>query len=201
MSPDSEREPTSSCLFHLLDDTRESSVPVTWIIEQLGDRSFEFTLFVMAVLALVPGGSTIIGVLIAWPALQLVFGRVTPLLPGVLARRAVPAPKLSRLIDFLAPRLRWIENLVKPRWLPGFEALRRTAGLLVLLLGIALVLPLPFSHVLPALTIMLISIAFLEDDGILLLLSLLLGLGSLAFTGAQVWAAVEFVNWFDQVLG
>lgn len=176
------------------------TVTIRWIMEQLGERSFGLTFFVMAVVAVIPGGSTIIGVLIIWPAVQLAIGRQTPLLPGFLGRRTIGIGRLSRTIQFVVPRLRWIEKLIRPRWPAVFARLRRPTGVLVLLVGVTLALPLPFSHIVPALTIMLLAVAFLEEDGIALLLATLMGLASLAFSAVQVWGAVEFVDWIERLL-
>jgi len=44
--------------------------------------------------------------------------------------------------------------------------------LIILLLAGTLILPFPFSHIIPALVIMLVSFAYLEEDGALLCISL-----------------------------
>jgi Exopolysaccharide synthesis, ExoD len=44
-------------------------------------------------------------------------------------------------------------------------------GSIILLLAATLLLPLPFSHIIPPLVIMLISFAYLEDEGMLLCIS------------------------------
>jgi hypothetical protein len=43
-------------------------------MDELGERSFGLTLLGMAVVALVPGASTFVGLLIAWPSIQLILG-------------------------------------------------------------------------------------------------------------------------------
>lgn len=198
--PSQEQVPTSAFLGDILNDAPGEMVSIGWIMEQLGNRSFGLTLFVMAIVAVIPGGSTVIGVLIAWPALQLALGRRMPRLPGFLARRQIAVDKLSRAIRFVIPRLRWVEKLIKPRWITGFTALRRLTGLLTLLLGLTLISPFPFSHLIPAVTIMLLAIAFLEEDGIALLFAVGLGLASLTLSATQIWGAVEFAEWIDRLL-
>lgn len=198
--PSHKHVPTSTYLGEILDDPPGDQVSIAWIMAQLGDRSFGLTLFVMAVVAVIPGGSTIIGVLIAWPALQLALGRHSAVLPGFLARRLIAVDKLSRAIRFVIPRLRWVEKLIKPRWITGFNALRRLTGVLTLLLGLTLISPFPFSHLIPALTIMLLAVAFLEEDGIALLFAAVIGLASLTLSATQIWGAVEFAGWIDRLL-
>jgi hypothetical protein len=57
--------PTPAHLSGLLEHAPGMRVPVAWLIGELGNRSFSLTLFSMAVLALLPGASTIMGLLIA----------------------------------------------------------------------------------------------------------------------------------------
>ena len=56
-------------------------VTVAWLMEQLGERSFGLTLFLLALLAFVPGAATVSGVLIAWPAVQMILGHDVAALP------------------------------------------------------------------------------------------------------------------------
>ena len=97
----------------------------------------------------------------------------------------------------MAPRLAWVERLVRPRWPPPFETTKRLTGIVMLLLGLSMISPVPFSHVMPALVIMLLALAYLEEDGVALLVALAAALASLALTGATVWGTVETIDWLD----
>jgi hypothetical protein len=66
-------------------------------------------------------------------------------------------------------------------------------------LGLPLISPFPFSHVIPALVIILLALAYLEEDGIVLPNSLLAGLTSLAISGVALWGAVEAAGWLDRL--
>jgi hypothetical protein len=191
--------PTSDHLAGLLDAAEGSEVTVGWLIEQLGARSFGLTLFIMAVIALVPGASTVVGVLIAWPAIQMILGHRVPVLPGLFMRRKISVDRLARAVRFAVPRLRWLERLFRPRWPMGLWATERVTGLLMLLLGVTLISPFPFSHLIPAAVIMLLALAYLEEDGIALLIALVAALASLTITAAALWGAVEAAGWLDRL--
>jgi len=191
--------PTSVQLTRLLDEADGSHVTVRWLIEALGERSFGLTLLMMALLAFVPGASTLVGVLIAWPAIQMILRHDAPVLPRFIARKEIAVEKLARAIRILAPRLRWVERLIRPRWPTGFRATRRLTGFLMLLLGVTLLSPFPFSHVIPAMIIMLLALAYLEEDGIVLLIALAAAMVSLVVTAAALWGAVETANWLDRL--
>jgi hypothetical protein len=166
-------------------------------MEQLGRRSFGLTLIVMAVIGFLPGASTVVGLLIAWPAVQMILGHDTAVLPRLIARRKVDVDRLARVIRILTPRLAWVERLVRPRWPTPFEATKRLTGMTMLLLGMTMISPLPFSHVVPALVVMLLALAYLEEDGIALLIALTAALASLGITAAAIWGTVETVDWLD----
>jgi hypothetical protein len=181
----------------MLDQAPGARVSIGWLLEQLGERSFGLTLFVMAVIALLPGASTVVGVLIAWPAIQMILGHDAAALPRRIARREVGVGGLARLIGLVVPRLRWVERLVRPRWPMPFQATKRLTGIVMLLVGATLISPVPFTQVVPALVIMLLALAYLEEDGVALLVALVAALGSLAVTGVTVWGAVETIDWLD----
>ena len=95
------------------------------------------------------------------------------------------------------PRLRWVERLIRPRWPMPFQVTKRLTGIVMLLVGATLISPVPFTQVVPALVIMLLALAYLEEDGVALLVALVAALASLAVTGVTVWGAVETIDWLD----
>ena len=70
-------------------------------------------------------------------------------------------------------------------------ATKRLVGLAVVLLTLLLLLtPLPFIQVVPALVIAVLSVAYLEDDGLLLSLGLLAALVLVGASAAAVWGMI-----------
>ena len=189
--------PTSVHLARMLDRAEGARVSIGWLMEQLGRRSFGLTLIVMAVIGFLPGASTFVGLLVAWPAAQMVLGHEVAVLPSLVARRQIGVEGLARVIRLVAPRLAWVEGLIRPRWPIAFQATKRLTGVVMLLLGLTMISPVPFSQVVPALVVMLLALAYLEEDGIALLIALAAALASLAITGVTVWGAVETVDWLD----
>ena len=189
--------PTSVQLAQMLDRAAGPRVSIGWLVEQLGRRSFGLTLLVMAVVGFVPGASTVVGLLMAWPAVQMVLGHEAAVLPRVVARREIEVGRLAPIIGIVAPWLAWLERLIQPRWTPPFHTTKRLTGIVTLLLGLSMVVPVPFSHVMPALVIMLLALAYLEEDGVALLIALTAAVVSLAITGVTVWGTVETIDWLD----
>lgn len=192
--------PTSVILEGLLDEAQPSEVTLAWLIGSLRERSFGLVMLVMALVGLVPGASTFVGVLLAFPAIQMIMARDRPSLPRFVACRRIATARLARLIHRIIPSLRRMETLIHPRWHTPFEATKRVIGFVILLLGATLVSPFPFSHVIPALVIMLVAVAFLEEDGVLLCVSLAAALISLSITAATIWATVRTAGLLDRLL-
>lgn len=188
---------TSVELSKMLDRAEDARVSIGWLMEQLGRRSFGLTLFVMAVIAFLPGASPVVGLLVAWPAVQMMLGHEVAVLPRLIARRKIGVDRLARVVRIVTPRLAWVERLIRPRWPAPFQVAKRLTGIVTLLLGLTLISPVPFSHVVPALVIMLLALAYLEEDGIALLVALIAALASLAITAATVWGTVETIDWLD----
>lgn len=192
--------PTSVHLSRLLDHADGARVTVGWLMEQLGERSFGLTLFLLALLAFVPGVATVSGVLIAWPAVQMILGHDAAVLPRFVARREIRADKLTRVICFAAPKLEWVERLIRPRWPTHFQSTKRLTGMVMLLLGLTMISPVPLGQLLPALAIMLLALAYLEKDGVALMVALIAALVSIAVTTATVWGTIETIDWLDPAI-
>jgi hypothetical protein len=75
--------------------------------------------------------------------------------------------------------------------MPG-PKVKRLVGFVVLLLAVRLVThPLPLSNILPAILIALIALAYLEQDGLLLSIGLVVGLILLAADTAILWKLAQ----------
>ena len=76
------------------------------------------------------------------------------------------------------------------------EATKRFVGAVVAILSTSLVLiPIPFSNVVPALVIALISLAYLEEDGLLLLLAFLAAILVMAVEFTAIWETIRGAKW------
>jgi hypothetical protein len=184
------RVPTSVVLENLIRDA-PADVSLEWIGANLQQRSFGIVMLLIALLGLVPGLSLIAGVMLAVLAFQMILGRREPVLPRRLAVRRLSRERLARNLDRVIPVFRRLERVVRPRWGTHFEMTKRVIGFVILLLGATLLAPVPFSHIIPALVIMLLAFAYLEEDGILLCIALAAAALSLAITAVAVWGAIE----------
>jgi hypothetical protein len=87
-----------------------------------------------------------------------------------------------------------LERFIRARWQTPFEATKRVVGGAVLLIALLFV-PIPLSNVPPALTIVLLAFAYLEEDGALLCATLLIILAPAGRTGRSNSRRVSSASW------
>jgi hypothetical protein len=159
-------------------------------------HSFGIIMLCLGLLATTPVGSTVPGLILAVIAVQLIVGRTEPVFPHFIMTRRLPTKQLLRLGGRAIHVLKYLEKVVHPRWPMTFEVAKHAVGVMVLLLTVVLLLtPVPLSNVAPAMVISLISLAYVEEDGLLLSVGflaaiILIGLGSAAVWGTIVGAVL-----------
>jgi hypothetical protein len=188
--------PTSVLLQRLHDEAPTDHFTLSWVMRGLHKRGFGLILLLLALVAIAPGVSIVAGLLLMIPAFQMIAGQSAPVFPRRIAVRPLPTGHLAALVQRAVPVLRYLEKFIHPRWPTPLEATKRFVGAVVVLLNIALLFtPVPVSNVVPALVIALISLAYLEEDGLLLSIALLASIIVLAVELVVVWETVLGAKW------
>jgi hypothetical protein len=186
----------SDLLQRLHDEAPPEHFTLTWLMGTLHKRSFGAIILICGVVAIAPGVSIIAGVLLLIIAVQMIAGRLAPVFPTSIAVRALPTRHLAALLQRALPVLRYLEHVIHPRWPIPHEATKRVVGIAVLILSVAVVFtPLPLSNIPPALAIVLISLAYMEDDGLALALGLLFAAILLTVESVAIWETVIGAKW------
>lgn len=150
-----------------------------------------------------PGFSVIFGMIIAVLGAAMVFGR-KPWLPKSWLDRKVPSAPLLKAFHFGVKLSRWVEVAVRPRgeFIVRFSWIRQLTGLMIALCGVMLALPLPpGTNSPPALAIILLAVATLEEDALFLALGILGFLLNVAFFGTLLIFGAQGVSaLFDRFL-
>jgi hypothetical protein len=171
-----------------------------WLLRRMGGRSFGLVLLLLSIFGLLPGVSAFAAVLLMIPAIQMLLARSGPVFPRRLRSRRFEARRLAALLRYVVPVLRWLERFVRPRWTTPVEATKRVVGGSVLLLSAGLLAPVPLSNVPPALAIMLIAFAYLEEDGALLCGALAIALVIVAAVLLAAWETMSAAGWLPGLL-
>jgi hypothetical protein len=185
-------------LQRLHDELPTEHFTLGWLMGSLHTRSFGIIMLLLALVGMAPGVSIVAGLLLMIPAFQMVAGKPTPVFPRRIAAHPLPTRHFSALVQRAVPSLRYLEKIIHPRWPTPFEATKRLVGTAVMILSATLVLsPIPLSNVIPATVILLISLAYLEQDGLLLTLALLATLIVLTLASVAIWEAVRGAKWLS----
>jgi len=175
------------------------------VLHGLGDRSFGMLLFVSTIPAFIPipgVGGAISGPLVILIGLQLLIGLRQPWLPKFLARRGPHRHAMARFRDLLAPWLTRLEKVVKPR-LPVLLDHRVAdffTGVLLVLLGLLLSLPIPFTNYLFGALLLLFAFALLERDGWLMAVAWGAGVVAIGVFGVLSGSlATAAAGWIDML--
>jgi hypothetical protein len=180
---------TSELLEKLVAQAPDGPVDLDWLLGHLDKRSFGLLLLLLGLLVIVPGVASIASLIVLFPSVEMMLGRSRPTFPQFLSRRPFDFKRFKRLAERVQPALRAIENLSRPRWTLPHAAAGRLVGAVVFLLALSAVWPLPLVNVIPGAIIVLIAIAYLQEDGLLLAVAAAAAFLSLAGFGWTLWTS------------
>ncbi len=171
------------------------------IIEALGPRAFGMSILVVVapvLLPMPPGVPTVVGVVLSLFAIQLILGFKAPWLPNWVKRLTIKRQKLLGAVDELERRLLWIEKLVHPRWqVITCNLGARFIGVVFLILGFIMILPIPFlGNLPPAVAAAVLALALAQRDGVLAIIGMAAAAAAVALTWKLALAALGAFNGF-----
>ena len=165
-------------------------------IEKFGPESFLVLIFILISPNLIPflsqfGIAEFTSALVCLLSLQLVFGKSLPWLPKKVVSREMSCGKISVIGDRLFPLLYKLDMMTSPRLSAlSSEKTYRFYGLMFFILGLLILLPLPFFNYAPAVVIMTSVIGLLSRDGLFLLVGLT---GFIAILAGLAFAASALI--------
>ncbi len=185
-------------------------VTVREIIDALDARSFGLAVLLFALPSVVPmppGVPTVVGIILLIVSVQMVFAREDLWLPGILSRRAFDRKSLVKAFEGLAPRLAFLERLMKPRLL--FMTGRTGTvfiGVIVLVMAVVLILPLPpGGNFPPALACAVLGMGLAQRDGLIVLIGLVVSVVALTVvsyvTVLFIRSLPGMLDWIGSALG
>ena len=174
------------------------------LLSGLGRRAFGMLLFASVLPAFIPIpiGGAISGPLVMLIGLQLCIGLRKPWLPAFLAKRGPHREALARFDKRLSPWLARLEHLIRPRlsWMLDSRIASPVTGLMLLLLGLLLSLPIPLTNYLFGALLLMFALALLERDGALMLVAWVAGLATLSGFGILSGGiATQATKWLEAV--
>ena len=167
--------PASVLLEDLAEAFPDDSVSVGELLDRLDSRATGVVLLVLALpmcIPNIPGISTIFGILMLAPALQLLLGQRRIWAPRQLREARVDCKAMRATFARATPVLRRVEVLIKPRLsqLTRFPA-TILVGFQTLVMALILVLPILGGNWPPGIIVALSALALLQRDGLLMLIT------------------------------
>jgi len=162
-------------MLYLIERTDAKEVTLSSLTHRLGDRTFGILLLLMAVFNLIPIISILSGLLVAILGLQLALGFQEAKLPNFVLTKRLPAKQVRAALNVFLPKIKSLERYIKPRWHFTEAAIfDRINGVILMLVGLMILLPIPLANVIPAFVVFLMGLGLLERDGLLQMLALCL---------------------------
>lgn len=173
------------------------------LLAGLGRRAFGVLLFLAIPPAFIPGVAGVISSpIVVLVGLQLMAGMRRPWLPRFLAQRGPHRNVLIKFDAWFSPWLARLETLIRPRLTALLEhrAANVFTGLLLLLLGVLLALPIPLTNGLFGGLLLLFALALLERDGAWMLAAWIAGAIAVAVFGVLSGnLAAMLAGWIERL--
>jgi hypothetical protein len=171
---------TTQRLFERIARDHPGTLPLADLLDAFSERAFGLFLLLAILPALLPlpaGAGAISGPLVSLAGVQLLAQAEHPWLPRWLQRRPVSTASLDRFRVRLARPLAWLERVSRPRWpaMIDHPAAKATSGLLLVVLGGLLALPIPLTNYPFGLVLLVFAVALIECDGRTLAMAWALG--------------------------
>lgn len=188
-------------LQRLIQSFRERAVHLRDVLEVMQGRGYTMLLILLAFPFCtplpMPGFSMPFGLVIAAIGLRLALGQ-RPWLPDWLLNKKLPPRFFTRLLGATHKLANWLQRLLRPRFQVIFRwwLVRHLIGMMIFISGILMMLPfpVPLSNGVPALTVLLLAAAMLEEDGYVAIAGGIMFLLALAFFAVLVWGGVEVIE-------
>ena len=192
----------------LLDTLGERPVTLREFIAVTRSRAYTLLLILLSLPFCLPiplpGLSTVLGAIIALIGLRLSM-RLEPKLPARVLDAKVPPATAALILTGALKLVRGLEVFLKPRlcFLVDYAVLHHFYGAMVCIGGVLLMLPLPipFSNLVPAFTVILLAAALIERDGYFVIAGTVMFLLTIAFFAAIFFGGAAMIGWLRDWMG
>lgn len=181
-------------------------VTVGTLLKNLEGRGLGLILLILSLpmcVPNIPGISTLFGLLLLGPSFQMIFGSKTLWMPGFVKRWSFKGKDLRKALRVCGKLLHKLEYLAKPRLTaltsrPGMIY----AGLQTFLMALVLLLPMPGANFLPGIAVALTGLGVLQRDGVFMLASTAVAVGTCVFVYIFGKYAIDMVvRMYERYIG
>lgn len=178
----------SSILKDLIEGHQGQNITVMEIESYLGERGFGIIMLIFSLplcipIPLPPGFTTIAAIPLIMLSVQMVFCIKYPWMPKWLRTKSIKKTTMISLINKANIILIKMEKFSKPRLqLLSTKMAESLLGVFFLLCSIAIANPIPFTNFLPALGMLTVAFGLINQDGIISIIGIGVGILGLILT-------------------
>ncbi|MBX9760534.1 MAG: exopolysaccharide biosynthesis protein [Beijerinckiaceae bacterium] len=170
------------------------------MVDALGRSGHGLILLLLALPSFIPipGLPTglVFGVALMLVAVQMIRRQETVALPNWIRRQVLPRSAMLAIVGKLETWMQKLERLLRPRLQTLTEGAAMTiVGLLVLVMGVTLLLPVPFGNQGPAFAVIVFAFGIMEKDGLAIIAGAVLAAIGFAWNIALVIFGVAITEW------
>lgn len=185
----------SKDLIELFDN--ENTVTFKEFISKINHKSFGLFLVLLALPAAIPvpatGYGTPFGIVLCGLGIQLLLKKKHLWFPNFIQTKQVPITKGSKTLGTMIKFVSFFEVFLRPRLQFLTKGIfYRLLGLLIIVCGISMIIPLPLTNTVPAFGIFIIGLSLLEEDGLAAIIGSMAALTGIALTSALLYFIWRF---------
>jgi len=190
---------SSELFLALADELDGERVLAGQLVDRLAGRGVGVLLLIFSLplcVPNIPGISTLFGVLLMAPSLQMILRRQAVWMPAFARRWSFSGKDLRGALRLCAKLLRKVEIFARPRLEPLTQGPAVVyAGVQTLVMALVLLLPMPGANVIPGVAVALTGLALLQKDGLFMGLATVVAAGALAWVYFGATYLVAFFVW------
>lgn len=168
------------------------------VMEQTDESIFGFLLALLALPSALPvpapGYSTPFGIVIIILSLQIIIGKKYPWFPAKIKEKEIPLEKFKKGIQKINKFIVFFEKLIHPRLSFIYTKGQPLVGIMILLCGISMLIPIPGTNTIPALGVFALGIGMIEKDGLLGIGGMLISFLGITITAIILYLGKEFLE-------
>ncbi len=185
---------------------KEKDIKSSTTIKKIVDNFHEDAILIVMVLLTLPiaipmpyppGFTTVVGIPIILFAIQMIFKYKTIRLPRIISNYKIKNSVLNKMCYKLIPIVKKVEKYINPRMnFPQSIYCEPIIGIMCLIAGIYISLPIPLTNAMPALGIALMSLGLINKDGITIIIGVLITILGIVIATSVILFSIKTIYYF-----
>lgn len=156
---------------------------------------FFFTLPAAIPIPYPPGALTIIGLPILFFAFQILISNDKIYLPNKIKKYKISNDKLILISKKITPKIEKIEQYIKPRYnFMNSNIINYLVGFISLICAVVVLIPMPLTNAIPAISIVIMTIGLLNKDGLITIIGIVTAILGMSLALLAITAGFSIIK-------